>query len=82
MTRAIVALAQYRAENGNWPAKLDELVPRYLPQLPKDAYSTGGQDPVRYSKTDAGVLLYSVGPNQVDNGGRNQGDIAVGAAGK
>ena len=65
------ALAAYRADKGKYPAKLDELAPDYLRSVPNDLYS--GQ-PMIYRLMDTGYLLYSVGLNGIDDGGRSFGD--------
>jgi hypothetical protein len=36
MTAVSLAAQLYRADHGTWPATLDVLVPRYLPQVPRD----------------------------------------------
>ena len=36
--RLMLALYLYKVDNGAWPASLDALVPRYLPQLPVSPY--------------------------------------------
>jgi type II secretory pathway pseudopilin PulG len=61
------ALAAYRADNGKYPAKLDELAPKYLKSVPNDLFS--GQ-PMIYRPTDNGYLLYSIGLNGIDDDGR------------
>ena len=48
------------------PGNLDELVPKYLPELPKDPFSD--QDFI-YRLEDGDWKLYSVGPNTKDDGG-------------
>ncbi|MBX3439827.1 MAG: hypothetical protein KF861_20220, partial [Planctomycetaceae bacterium] len=72
------ALAEFRAANGHFPDTLEELVPDDLDAVPLDFY-TG--DPLKYRRTDAGFVLYSVGENGIDDGGftvRNRDDIAFG----
>lgn len=64
-----IAIELYRRDNGDYPAKLDELVPNYLPKLLPDR-TTG--EPPRYKMTKHGPLLYSVGYNLVDDDGRTQ----------
>jgi hypothetical protein len=61
------ALAAYRADNGRYPAKLNDLAPKYLPKIPGDMFS-GNQ--LIYKSTDGGYLFYSVGINGVDEEGR------------
>jgi hypothetical protein len=65
------ALAEYRRDRGRYPAKLKKLVRRYISPLPLDRFS--GAD-FRYRLQGKGYLLYSVGPNGRDDGGRNWGD--------
>jgi hypothetical protein len=65
------ALAAYRADNGRYPDKLDDLAPKYLATIPDDLFS--GQA-LHYRPTEQGYLLYSVGVNGVDEGGRQHDD--------
>jgi hypothetical protein len=65
------ALAAYRSQYGRYPEKLDSLVPEYLATLPDDLFSG---KPVIYRLTEDGYLLYSVGPNGEDEGGRGPED--------
>jgi hypothetical protein len=61
------ALALYRSENGQYPAKLDALSPKYLPNVPDDLFSGKA---LIYRPDAKGYLLYSVGPNGKDDQGR------------
>jgi len=61
------ALAAYRADTGRYPAKLDELTPKYLPKVPGDLFSGG---PLIYRPDADSYLLYSVGVNGIDEDGR------------
>jgi hypothetical protein len=73
--RTSLALRRYQLVHGELPAKLDELVPRFLKEVPKDPYD--GR-PLRYSKEKKSV--WSVGEDGVDSGGRlpeNAGSDAV-----
>ncbi len=60
-------LALYRAENFAYPETLQALVPKYLAEIPIDRFS---EKPMIYRRTEQGYLLYSVGPNGQDDGGR------------
>jgi hypothetical protein len=62
-----VALAAYRADDGRYPARLDDLAPKYLPKVPDDIFSG---KPLIYKLADDGYLLYSVGVNGLDEEGR------------
>jgi hypothetical protein len=66
LTRLAAALAQFRAENGAYPEKLEELVPGMLQSLPNDPNSSM---PLLYKRDGGGFLLYSVGANGKDDGG-------------
>src|SRR5262249_37077767 len=50
-----------------WPEKLDELAPRYLSAVPLDPFD---RKPLRLRRLDDGILIYSVGPDGVDDGGK------------
>lgn len=61
-------LERYRRAEGRYPGKLDELVPRFAERLPKDV-CTG--EPLHYRVKDDGTfLLYAVGWNTTDDGGK------------
>ena len=68
LNRLTPALAAFRAEKRQYPEKLAELVPSYLPAVPRDPFS--GQA-MKYRREGAGYVLYSVGVNRRDDGGRN-----------
>lgn len=81
---AVVALALrvHHAEKSRYPDKLHALVPRCLKELPKDFCS--GKD-FLYRRVGAGYLLYSVGKNMRDDGGRQDAegdDVVVKTGGK
>ena len=61
------ALAAYRVDNKRYPAKLDDLAPKYLAAVPLDVF-TG--KPLTYRPTEKGCLFYSFGPNGKDDEGR------------
>lgn len=63
-----LALGSYRAGNGKYPATLTELAPKYLADIPKDAFSDAD---LHYRSDGNGYLLYSVGMNGRDDRGRN-----------
>ena len=66
LTQLCGVLAIYRAENGVYPIKLAELVPKYLSEFPLDPAS--GQSFV-YRQTEQSYELYGVGRNGKDDGG-------------
>jgi hypothetical protein len=63
-----VALEQFRAAHDNrYPASLSELIPNNLDAVLTDPFD--GQ-PLRYRKQSAGYVLYSIGADLKDNGGK------------
>lgn len=82
--RLTIALALHQVEAGKPAEQLDDLVPKYLPQLPVDPYS--GQafryrlaregEVVRGDNVHVGQgILWSAGPDRVDDGGRTDGSL-------
>jgi type II secretory pathway pseudopilin PulG len=65
------ALQWYRRDHGRYPDKLEALATKYLKQIPQDLFS--GR-PLIYRPSEKGYLLYSVGINGKDDGGRGYGD--------
>jgi len=70
--RVALALECARRKQGRWPDSLDQLVPEWLGKVPLDPY-TG--KPLLYRPWDHGVVVYSVGPNQQDDGGQVVKDV-------
>lgn len=62
----MLAVERFRLRQGRWPATLNELRPAYLDQVLTDPYD--GR-PLRFRRLQDSVLVYSVGPDGVDNGG-------------
>ena len=67
LSKVALALAAYRAEKGQFPDALAALAPAYMKEVPKDLFTDG---PLVYKKTQKGYLLYSLGPNMKDDGGK------------
>ncbi len=66
--RVACALERYRLAEGNYPESLAALAPRFATILPRDLMD--GQ-PLGYRRNDEGqFILYSVGWNQADDGGK------------
>jgi hypothetical protein len=61
------ALVAYQREHGNYPATLNALAPAILPAIPGDLFSG---KPLIYRSGEKGFLVYSVGVNGKDEGGR------------
>ena len=62
-----LAVRLYRDEQGHVPADLQDLVPRYLPSIPLDPFSG---EAMIYRIQDRDFLVYSLGRDRTDNGGR------------
>lgn len=66
-TLVSIALTVYHRRHGHWPERLEQLCPDLLPEVPLDRFD--GQ-PLRYRIVDGRPLLYSVGRNRIDEGGK------------
>ncbi len=65
--RVACALERYRLEHRNLPDRLSELKPQFIPRIPVDLFD--GR-PLRYqAEADGSYILYSIGWNEVDDGG-------------
>lgn len=64
---ARIGVELFRRRTGRWPATLDDLVPDFLPQVPRDPWSgrTLKWDPKRR-------ILWSVGEDLTDDGGHTE----------
>lgn len=60
--------------HGDWPAKVEDLVPEILSEPPEDPLGKSGEL-MRLKRDGDDLVIYSVGPNGVDDGG-NIGDAA------
>jgi hypothetical protein len=69
------ALAWYHRDHGRYPKTLDALAPKYVKEIPPDLFSG---KPLIYPPSGSGYLLYSVGVNGKDEGGRGEEDMAPG----
>jgi hypothetical protein len=75
-----IAARQYQHKQGELPASLAALVPEFLPAVPADPFDG---KPLRMIATEEGLVLYSIGRDQKDDGGLESGqrsgepDIAV-----
>ena len=68
LAKVACALERYRRANGQYPESLQTLAPRFIDTLPLDLIN--GQ-PLNYRRTDDGqFVLYSVGWDRKDDGGR------------
>jgi hypothetical protein len=68
LAQVACALERFRLAHGNYPEALDALTPQFIAPLPHDLIN--GQ-PLHYRRTDDGkFLLYSVGWDEKDDGGK------------
>jgi hypothetical protein len=65
--RLAFSVAAYGADHGTYPDSLSALVPKYANRVPSDPFT---EQPLHYRREGAGFVLYSVGQNGVDDGGR------------
>jgi hypothetical protein len=65
-----VAVRLYQLETGAWPMSLELLADDYIDELPTDFF---GGVTYRHRVVDGVFVIYSVGPNGVDDGGLSDG---------
>jgi hypothetical protein len=64
----VCALERYHLAHGEYPETLDMLIPQFIEKMPHDII---GGEPLHYRRIDDGkFLLYSVGWNEMDDGGQ------------
>jgi hypothetical protein len=68
---AVTALAveRYRLKEKKLPETVEAMVPGYLPQVYVDPFDG---KPLRYQLTEPGYMVYTIGEDGVDDGGRAQ----------
>ncbi len=65
-----IAVERYRlGHQGTLPASLAQLVPEFIKAVPADPFD--GQ-PIRYIRQPKGYVIYSLGPNRKDDGGKER----------
>ena len=62
-----IAMWRYRLAEGSFPSELGQLVPHYVFKVPTDPF-TG--ESMNMARTDDGIVIYSVGPDMNDDGGK------------
>ncbi len=70
-----LALRCYRCDLGSAPTRFGQIVPKYLHCSPLDPFSG---NPLVYCPQGTNWLLYSIGPDRVDDGGKPAGRIISG----
>jgi hypothetical protein len=66
-TKSGLACKVYRNKYGRYPDSLEALVPEFLNEIPIDPFN---EKPLVYRVTGDEVLIYSLGSNEKDDGGR------------
>jgi hypothetical protein len=78
VARTGLAAERYRLANRRLPNQLGDLLATFLAAVPEDPFDGA---PLRYRLTTDGYLVYSVGPDCLDDGGkerqRDSGDIVL-----
>ncbi len=69
MAALALAIRMFELDHGHRPETLEELVPSYFGVIPSDPFAEGG-NPVQFNPRAASPVLYCVGPDGVDDGGR------------
>ena len=71
--RVALGIERYRLAKGALPKVLDDLVPRYIDEVPIDPFDG---KPVRYKLTEPGYIVYSIGEDGTDEGGLEKDKVA------
>lgn len=61
-----LAVRLFYVEHGRYPASLDEIERKYLPEVPVDVWD----QPLRYRLRNGRPVIYSIGRDGIDDGGR------------
>ena len=69
VAKTLLAVERYRLAHASLPETLDQLVPDYLAAVPLDPFDGA---PLRYKRLDRGFLVYSVGEDGKDDGGKRE----------
>jgi hypothetical protein len=77
MDQTAFALASYHADHGQYPDKLDELIPKYLSEIPDDTFADQ-PTPVRYRREGEAHMMWTVHLNGIDDDGRTADDVPPG----
>jgi hypothetical protein len=70
MARTALAIERWRLSHGKQlPESLTDVVPEMILTVPMDPFDNG---PLRYQKLAHGYLIYSIGPDFKDDGGKEK----------
>jgi hypothetical protein len=70
VNRILIALRRYKEKTGTWPETLEQIEPKLPEQMLTDPQNNG---PFIYERTGKNFVLYSKGPNNIDEGGSHSG---------
>ena len=65
LSKVAIAVEQFKFDNGEYPDRLEAIVPKYLTSIPRDDFGPGA---VSYVKNNKFVRVYSFGRNLNDDG--------------
>ena len=68
LSQLALALGAYHSDRGDYPARLADLAPKYIAEVPKDRFAAAD---LIYRLEGKGYILYSVGYNGKDDGGKS-----------
>ncbi len=64
--RLVLALHLHRIAHGEWPDTLQDMVPEYLSEIPRDPFDG---ESLRYRLVDGLPLIWSIGADRIDQSG-------------
>ena len=64
-----IAIERFRLARGKLPENLNELTPQFLTNVPTDPFN---DEPLLYHRLSKGYVIYSVGLDGHDDGGRER----------
>lgn len=64
-----LAIERYRLQYQSLPQSLEQLVPEFMAQLPREPFDN---EVLRYIRHDVGYTVYTIGEDGIDNGGFSQ----------
>jgi len=67
LAQTAIAVERFRLAHDRLPASLSEMVPQYLESVPEDPFDG---HPIRFKLLEKGYVIYSVGCDGVDDGGK------------
>ncbi|MGA2060206.1 MAG: hypothetical protein ABSG67_06965 [Thermoguttaceae bacterium] len=66
LSEIALAMCRYRAKNGKYPEKIENLMPDFIALVPLDPFDG---KPIRLKQTDGKLVIYSIGFDGTDDGG-------------